>query len=268
MKISYTTLACPDWSWERILDETVRFGFDGIEIRGLERELDLTKMEPFFPENIEGTMKQLREKSLEICCLDTSCRFHTAADIEKYLAEGKAAIDLAQKLNCKYIRVFGNEIPDKSRKAETIKQIASSLDELGNYTKGTGVTVLIETHGDFSTGDAMLELLQQITSKNVDVLWDVTNAYVEFDEPIDVTFNKLSSRIKHSHIKDAKGRVPDAKLCMIGKGDLSVKQMVDLLKSIGFDGWLSLEWEKMWHPELEEPEIVLGTYIKHIKEYL
>lgn len=268
MKVSFTTLACPDWSWEKIVDESHRLGYDGIEIRGIEREMDLSRLKPFSQENIDKTMKVLQEKNLEICCLDTSCKFDNKADNEKYLKEGRAAIDLAQKLNCKFIRVFGNDIPNKNKEEEIIKQIASSLNELGNYAKGKGVTVLVETHGAFSTGDAMLKLLQHISSKEVEVLWDVTNAYVDFGEPPEVTFNKLSSHIKHTHLKDAKGKHPNAELCMIGKGDLSFGQMINLLKTAGYDGWLSLEWEKMWHPELEEPEIVLDVYINHIRKFL
>lgn len=265
MKISFSTLACPDWSWEKILDEAQRLGYDGIEIRGIKRVLDFGGMEPFFPQNINKTMGQLREKNLEISCLDTSCTFAEEAKFEKSLEEGKEAIDLAQKLNCKFIRVFGDSIPDKNKEAEILNRIASGLNKLGDHAKGKGVTVLVETHGDFSTGDGMLKLLKHVTSKDVAVLWDVTNAYVDFGESIAVTFNKLSAHIKHTHLKDAKGKYPNAELCLFGQGELTAKEMVSLLSSINYDGWLSLEWEKMWHPELEEPEIALDVYINKLK---
>lgn len=265
MKISFSTLACPKWSWEKILDEASNFGYDGIEIRGIEGVLDLSQLKPFLPENINKTMEQLRQKNLEICCLDTSCKFADEATFEKSLKEGKEAIDLAQKLNCKFIRVFGDKIPDRNNESEILKRIAAGLNELGDYAKGKDVSVLIETHGDFSTGESMLKLLKHVTSKGVGVLWDVTNGYVDFGEPIAVTFNKLSSYIKHTHLKDAKGKYPNAKLCLFGQGELSAGEMISLLKSAGYDGWLSLEWEKMWHPELEEPEISLDVYIKQVK---
>lgn len=268
MKISFSTLACPDWSFQKIVTEASRLGYDGIEIRGIEREMDLSRLKPFFPENIGETIKTLNERNLEICCLDTSCKFHNKEDFNKYIKEGRAAIDLAQKLNCKFIRVFGNDIPDKNREEEIIGQIASGLILLGDYAEGKGVTVLIETHGAFSTGDGMQKLLSRIPGRNVEVLWDVTNAYVGFGETTEVTFSKLSSRIKHTHLKDAKGKYPDAKLCMIGKGDLSIGRMIELLESAGYDGWLSLEWEKAWHPELEEPEIVLDVYMNHVRKYI
>lgn len=266
MKVSFSTLACPDWSWKKILETAHDLGYDGIEIRGIERELDLSRMEPFLPENIQATMGELRKKDLAICCLDTSSKFHDLALVEKSLNEGRQAIDLAQKLNCKYIRIFGDKVPDKHNEEAILTQIASGINELGAYAEGKGVTVLVETHGDFSTGSAMNQLLERVTSRNVGVLWDLTNAYVEFGEPIAVTFNALSHHIKHTHLKDAKGQYPNAVLCMFGQGDLPAAEMISLLRSIDYDGWLSFEFEKMWHPELAEPEESLDTYIKEIKK--
>jgi sugar phosphate isomerase/epimerase len=41
----------------------------------------------------------------------------------------------------------------------------------------------------------------------------------------------------------------------------------------GYQGWVSVEWEKRWHPEIAEPEValpqhlaVLGTWIRDMKE--
>ncbi len=268
MKISFSTLACPDWKWEKIVDEAERLGYDGIELRCLERELDLNRMKPFLDENIENTIKHLRERNLEICCLDTSCKFHNKTLFKKYLNEGTTAIDLAQKLHCGYIRIFGDDIPDMNKEDEIIRGIASGINELGEYAKDKGVMVLIETHGKFSCGDKMLKLMRHIRCKDVNVLWDVTNAFVGYGEQTEETFEKLQKYIKHVHMKDAKGRYPNAELCMVGKGDLSLKQMIKLLRSVGYDGWLSLEWEKMWLPDLEEPEVALDVYINHIRALL
>lgn len=266
MKVSFSTLACPKWGWEQVLDSASALGYDGIEIRGIAGELDFSRIEPFFPVNINKTMEQLKAKNLEISCLDTSSKFHDETLFEKSIREGREAIDLAAKLNCRFIRVFGDSIPDRENERRTIQQIASGLDQLGEYAKGKGITVLVETHGDFSTGESMLKLLERVTSGNVAVLWDLSNAYVEFGEPMATTFQQLSSRIRHTHLKDVKGKYPNAKLCLFGRGELSAREMICLLNSIGYQGWLSLEFEKMWHPELEEPEISLAAYITEIRK--
>lgn len=35
MKLSFSTLGCPEWSFDKVLDEAERLGFQGIEIRGV-----------------------------------------------------------------------------------------------------------------------------------------------------------------------------------------------------------------------------------------
>src|SRR6185312_1890236 len=41
--LSFSTLGCPDWSFGTILDFAVANDYNGIEIRGIKRELDLLK---------------------------------------------------------------------------------------------------------------------------------------------------------------------------------------------------------------------------------
>ena len=36
----------------------------------------------------------------------------------------------------------------------------------------------------------------------------------------------------------------------------------------GYDGWLTLEWEKRWHPDIEEPEVGFPHFVKSIGELL
>jgi sugar phosphate isomerase/epimerase len=40
------------------------------------------------------------------------------------------------------------------------------------------------------------------------------------------------------------------------------------LRRAGYDGWLSVEWEKKWHPELEAPEIALPQHAEALRAYL
>ena len=44
MKISYTTLACPDWPLERIIAAANEYGYDGIDFRGYLGEMSVYKL--------------------------------------------------------------------------------------------------------------------------------------------------------------------------------------------------------------------------------
>lgn len=267
MKIAFQTLACPEWSWEQVLSEAQRMGYDGIELRGVEGEMYLPKARPFLPEHIEQSRAQLREKGLEICCLDTSCAFHAEERYSQAIQEGKDTIDLAVQLGVPYIRVFGDKIPDESQKEAILRRVAEGLTTLGNYAEGKGVTVLLETHGDFNQHELLSAVFEQTNSAAVGLLWDFEHPYMHGEAPED-TYIHLAPYIKHTHVKDAK-RVGDQKqLCLIGEGEVPVRDIVKLLRDGGYTGWLSLEFEKKWKPELEEPEVSLPAYMSFIQAAL
>ncbi|TJY44117.1 sugar phosphate isomerase/epimerase [Cohnella pontilimi] len=266
MKISFTTLACPDWSWEKIVEEAARLGYDGIEVRGIGKEMFLPKCAPFLPENRTRTMKELESKGLEICCLDTSCVFHNEQNFNASVEEGKATIDLAQSLGVPYIRIFGDAIPYSDRREQTIAQVARGAAELSRYAEGKSVQVLLETHGDFADSNAMLAVIDAVDSEAFGVLWDINNPYkYEPGETMIETYDKLGRHIKHTHIKDTLGRGPAAKIMLAGEGDVPISECVSILRNNGYEGWLSFEWEKRWHPDIEEPEVALPQFIRHMK---
>jgi fatty-acyl-CoA synthase len=41
--------------------------------------------------------------------------------------------------------------------------------------------------------------------------------------------------------------------------------MLHMLGDRGYDGYVSVEWEKRWHPELAEPEIALPQHIAWLR---
>jgi predicted xylose isomerase-like sugar epimerase len=55
---------------------------------------------------------------------------------------------------------------------------------------------------------------------------------------------------------------------LTGRGDVPVKRQVQLLVESGYQGYYSFEWEKAWHPELEEPETAIADFSRVITEYL
>jgi hypothetical protein len=44
--------------------------------------------------------------------------------------------------------------------------------------------------------------------------------------------------------------------------------MLDLLTAGGYQGWISVEWEKHWHPEIEDPELALPQHLELLNAWL
>jgi hypothetical protein len=161
MKLCFSTLGCPDWSWSRVVEAAPRMGYDGLEIRGIQGEMYLPKAEPFLPHNIGNTMADLAKRGLSIACLGASSHFH-GPNVDENVKEAKAYVDLAVRLRVRYVRVFGDKIPDPAKKEQTLQRVAASLRELGEYAAPQGVRILIETHGDFSRSQDLLDVLERV----------------------------------------------------------------------------------------------------------
>ncbi|QHW34789.1 sugar phosphate isomerase/epimerase [Paenibacillus rhizovicinus] len=267
MKLAINTLGCPDWTWAQIMDEAVRLGYDGIEVRGIQDELLLTKCEPFLPERLEATKDALRGKGLTICCLSTSCSFHAPHRYEDAIQEGKDAIDLAERLGVPYIRVFGDAIPDKSNKEATIAAVAAGLQTLGAYAESKPVRVLIETHGDFADHDDLLAVLSRTQSPAIGVLWDIQVTFKHNGQLPAETYAKLGSYMQHVHVKDFIGSHDSGRICLPGEGDVPIEDCLALLREHGYDGYYSFEWEKRWHPEIDGPEVAFPAFIRYMSEH-
>lgn len=54
---------------------------------------------------------------------------------------------------------------------------------------------------------------------------------------------------------------------LLGKGKAPVFEGIDALNKGGYKGYFSFEWEKLWHPEIPEPEIALADFSKTITEH-
>ena len=65
MKISFSTLACPDYSWTDIYSMAKDLHFDGIEVRGLGDDIIAVKERPFTDIQLPLTVKKIKETSHE-----------------------------------------------------------------------------------------------------------------------------------------------------------------------------------------------------------
>ena len=264
MKVCFSTLGCPGWSWDDMVVTAKDLGFNGIEVRGIENELYVPKAKPFQKESISGTIERMARLGLEIPCLTSSCCLFDKEKIDSYINEGKDYIDLAHRLGTPYIRVLGDVNPEPSECID-IDFVAENLLTLAKYAGDKNVMVLIETNGVFADSNLMLKLIKQISNPNIGVLWDIHHPYRYMGEAVKDTYQNLKDFIKLVHVKDSVIDKDRIKYRMLGHGDVPVREALVLLKQQDFKGYVSLEWVKRWCIDLEEPGVVFSHFINYFK---
>ena len=273
MKLSFSTLGCPNWSFDEIALRASQYGYDGVAFRGIGGQLDLTKVPEFFPSALANTRHRLKEAGLATSMVLTSAVMMIAEPekLEASLQLGQSHIDIASDLECPYIRVFGGQMPVGISYAAAVRRAGERLHRLGDYAAQRGVYVLIETHDDWVVTSHLRRAVEAADHPNVGVLWDVHHPVRIAGESVAQVWANIGPWVRSVDIKDS---ITDfeARLgyqyVQIGDGEIPLKDALGILKAAGFDGWLTFEWEKVWHPNLADPSVAFPEFIARIRALL
>ncbi len=267
MKISFSTLACPDFSWTDIYSMAKDFNFDGIEIRGLGNDIFSVKAQPFTEAQLPNTINKLKSLGIEIPCLSSGACLKFKDKFEAAKEEITAYAQLAEKLNASYIRILADLEPNPVDEVDD-EYIVSVLKELVPIAEQYNVTLLVETNGVYSDTARLVKVLEAVGSRKVAALWDMHHPYRFAGETPEQTIANLGEYIKYTHIKDsvmtADGKV---EYKIMGTGDIPVKEMLTALESINYRGYVSLEWVKRWSAGLCDAGIVIPQYAEYMAPY-
>lgn len=270
LPLAFSTLGCPKWDWKQILNHAAQLGFAALELRGILAEMDLPKSPQFTGAKLAESLKDLSALGLKISDLGASARLGEpdAAKRPAQLDEARRFIDLAHKLKSPYVRVFGGKLANGQTMADATKLIVTGFKELHEHAKGSGVTLLIESHDEFTTSESLLAILKGANLPTAALLWDAHHTFVSGKEQPDQTFKQLGKFTRHTHLKDSRPEGNGRRYVLTGAGEVPVKQTVKVLVKNGYRGYYCFEWEKRWHPEIEDPEIAFPHYAKVMREYL
>ena len=259
MRLAFSTLACPEWSLERAADAAVRYRYEGIELRVLDGEL----LSPEIDRAARSRVRRvLADAGLALCCVDTSFEI---ANPDEDLDEALAFVDLAADLGAAVIRLFGGA-PAGEERARTASRVATRLGTLSERGRDRGVGIAVENHDTFARGDVLAEVLAAAPT-DVGVVWDPLNALVA-GESVEQTYAAVHERVVHVHIKDG-GVPPDLERnVLVGDGRVPIAGVVSILAADGYDGWLSVEWEKRWQPSIPDADVALPRYADALRAIL
>ncbi len=268
--LSFSTLGCPRWSLDQILTCAVTNGYKGLELRGLQGELDLPKCPEFStPERIKNTRKTVEDKGVRIINLGASTQLHHADTTKRreQLDHAKRFIDLAAGLNCPYVRVFPNDLPKDQDRQQTLDLIIGGLVELGTFAGNGPVSILLESHGKVIESALLNQIMTAANRPNVGLIWDVVNMWSVTKEPPAEVYRVLKPHIRHVHLKDANVSGDKLQYTLLGDGEAPLTDAIGTLRKGGYAGYYSFEWEKLWHPELPDPEVAIPHFAKAVQRY-
>lgn len=257
---SLSTLGCPEYSLDQALDLAQRHQLDAVEIRALAGTLDV----PGALAAAYGTPARLAERMksapASIVSLDTSLRLAdgTAADREAFLK----FLPWAEACGVPWLRVFdgGKEADDATHRAmaDTVAWWRAQRQQ-----HGWKADIMIETHDALFTIASIRQFVA--LAPGTAILWDAQHTWRNGGEEPLATWHAIKPHVAHIHVKDSISR-PHGKYpysyVLPGEGEFAMAPLRAVLAT-EFDGCISLEWEKLWHPYIAPLDEALTAAAKN-----
>ena len=261
MNYSFMSFSCPMLSLGEMLAMAKRYGYNGIEPRvqaghghGLDLDVDAATR--------RDATKLAQESGVALCCIATSCRYSDPDTVQQNVEDTLRAIDLAADVGSTRIRVFGGKIGGGLSREAAIDQVAASLSAVADHAQARGVAVCMETHDDWTDPSHVAAVMTQVDHPAIAVNWDVMHPVRTAGWTVDQSFETLKGWVQHTHVHDGAQEAGRIAYLPMGTGIIDTRRAMELLASVGFDGYLSGEWIN-WEP----PEVHLPREIATMRGY-
>jgi sugar phosphate isomerase/epimerase len=268
MKTGFSSLVCPTWDLETMAARAAEWGFQGIELRGLQGELHLPSARGLGRADVR---QLLADRGLELVSLGSSVSLTTSN--RKELARQKGALqeylELAQRLGCPYVRIFAGEAEARHDLRAALVRASEALMSMAPAAARMGVTIVVENGGDFPGSNDMWFLVDAVNHPNVRCCWNQCNAMTIRERP---TFSlpRLGTKIAVMHtcdgLFDEQGVLLEYRA--LGEGNVEIAKQVEILRGLVYQGFLVFEWPKLWNETLPNPEAVLPAAAAFLKQQI
>jgi len=269
IKLAFATVACPDWTIQQIAQQGKAMGYDGVELRTLGEAATSLAGDPARL-GADVVRTALQDAGLAPACLSTSASLHYREKQQGTQAHEQMtrAIALAAELGCPNVRIFGHDIESWQTRHAGLERIAGRVLPLAEQAAKVGVTILFENAGGLCTAREWWQLLELVQQPNVSLLWNVANAAAAGEGAV-ASVAVLNTRIRMAKVKDLRlNQEGERGFTQLGEGDVGVATFVNRLRGIGFDGWISVEWDRLWLPALAPAEAYLPEAAKRLRGWI
>jgi len=238
--VTYNVLK--DWDLETIIQKLEEIGFEAVELRTGHKH----GVEPSLSAEERARVRQRFQRSkVRLLSYGTTCEFHSPQEVvrRKQIELGKQFVDLAHDTGAWGVKVRPNALPKEVPRETTIRNIAESLRELGDYGKGRGVEIWLEVHGrDTSSPAVMAEVMKATKHEAVGLCWN-SNPSDIVNGSIRESFHLLRPWLKSVHINE------------LASAHYPWRELFRLLRETGYDRYTLCEAQ-----ESKEPERFLRWY--------
>ncbi|MDP1661944.1 MAG: TIM barrel protein [Phycisphaerales bacterium] len=266
---AFSTVACPEWTLDRVALAAQRLGFSAVELRTFGVDSRRFACDPALTDAAK-VRRLFAEAGVSICSLATDIVFdapvnppiigHLIADQETAVRAAQRAVDLATSIECPFVRVFGFRLSQNEQggngRTNGVARICDRLGKVLDHALKTGVKVAFENGGSFATSSQVAEILSHFRSPLLVASYNAAAAQLAGENPAEgVTRLTADGGLGLLRVKDIK----DGRPVVLGTGEIAVRDAV--VTAARTSGSASIpvvfEWDRAWIPDIGEADFAL-----------
>ena len=244
MKFSFSDKFVNASSFIELCNYAQNYGFHGFEIQDAVKEKTLHTDSIFRSNAVVDSKRKLVNRHIEIPVINFPSDLDETTDIELVKKYIEYAFDSS---------ILGVVVKLSETNLENLKKYFSQII---NFAENHGISLLIETSGVYADTEKVLNVINYFGTTVLKVCWNIRETFFSAKETADRTIQTLGAYIEYVRIGDCK----DGKNVLIGDGELPVKDFLNALRSLNYDGYVSV----MDSGEITSADILLT----HFRSYL
>lgn len=249
----FTTMGTPGISISETVDIVKKYGFDSLELRLREDGEIKPDIAGDELENTKNLLSKIEDYGL-FCYNET----HFAGQ-EKMESSMLECLELAEKTGAKRVRFFTGKIETE----EEYEVAKAALKNVSLKYKGD-VKIRLQNHsGNGLSCEQGIKLISELNDKRITFIFSPDECLKRGEEYLSVIpeIAKITDQIFIADMTD------DNKYCLIGEGIIPFDEILKKMKENGFDGHITLKWEKCWCDYLPTYEEGFPSFINYLEKY-
>jgi L-ribulose-5-phosphate 3-epimerase len=274
MRIAGHTMGTPEYSVPEAIDLFARLEMEGIEAICHDEYRSAIRTDVS-----AAVLRELRQRAdgqgLQFAAITPYATDLNSHDLQVAAAQVDLllrAIEIAHALGAGCIRDYPGRETGGPGRAGRLRRLVEAVRKPAEAATKAGVRLGLENH--FNTlGDsarATVEAVRAVSHSSVGIVYDQANLTMLGAEDYREAISLQAPYLLHVHVKDlslkdrppemtssaVEALPPEAKPSIsrvVGEGILPWRKIIAELRRTGYDGWLSIEYERRWYPDVLPP---------------
>ncbi len=248
------------------IDEAI----DGIAAAGFRYiELTATKgwTEHVFPTHQFSELIRIKNRLIEENITPIAMSGHTNLMDKDRIQDFILNIELAAFYKCNYIVSSIGEAHLDDKAFATNQEVAEHIKKLVPILEDHKLKLVLESHGDHGTGAILKEIVNLIDSESVAIAYDTANVRYHGNVEIEKDLPQSIDKVQYIHLKDKKGPGKVWNFPALGKGDINLPLVFEMLRHNNNNSPMSIEIEftEKGPENLEEVNQAVKTSYDYLK---